>query len=40
MHMHKPVLYKFAKLFTNYMENPVMPPYLKNIPTPLPPPQP
>ena len=25
MHMHVPVLYKFAKIFTNYMENPVPP---------------
>ena len=42
MHMHIPVLYKFAKIFTNYMENPVLPPYLKkhSYPPPLPPPQP
>ena len=30
------VLYKFAKVFTNYMENPVLNPFLRNIPTPLP----
>ena len=36
-----PALYKFAKIFTNYMENPVLPPYLKkNIPTPPSPPPP
>ena len=35
------VLYKFAKIFTNYMENHVLPPYLKkNIPTPQPHPPP
>ena len=34
--MHIPVLYKFAKIFTNYMENPVLPPLLRNIPTPPP----
>ena len=32
MHMHIPVLYKFAKIFTNYMENPVLPPFIRNIP--------
>ena len=37
MHMHIPVLYKFAKVFTNYMENPILPPYLKKK-TFLPPP--
>ena len=37
MHKHIPVLYKFATIFTNYMENPVLPPYLKkNIPSPHP----
>ena len=41
MHMHIPVLYKFAKVFTNYMENPILPPYLKKKHSyPLPPPQP
>ena len=35
------VLYKFAKIFTNYMENPVLPPYIKkNLPYPPPPPAP
>ena len=38
MHMHITVLYKFAKIFTNYMENPVLPPFLRNIPNPPPPP--
>ena len=41
--MHIPVLYKFAKIFTNYMENPVLPPYLKKTfltQPPPPPPQP
>ena len=40
--MYIPVLYKFAKIFTNNMENPVLPPYLKKktfLPPP-PPPQP
>ena len=40
MHMHITVLYKFAKIFTNYMENPVLSPFLRNIPTPPPPPPP
>ena len=35
MHMHMPVLYKFAKIFTNYKENPAPPPFPRNIPTPL-----
>ena len=36
--MHITVLYNFAKIFTNYMENPVLPPFLRNIPnTPSPP---
>ena len=29
MHMYIPVLYKFAKIFTNYMENFVVPPFFK-----------
>ena len=36
MHMYIPVLYKFAKVFTNHMENPVVPPFLRKIPTPPP----
>ena len=32
--MHIPLLYKFAKIFTNNMENPALPPFLRNIPTP------
>ena len=40
MHMHITVLYKFAKIFTNYMENPVLPPFLRNIPNHHPPPPP
>ena len=36
--MHIPVLYKFAKIFTNYMENPVLPPYLKKKQHSYPPP--
>ena len=37
MHMHITVFYKFAKIFTNYMENPVLPLFLRNIPIPPPP---
>ena len=32
--MHILVLYKFAKIFTNYVENPVLSPFLRNIPPP------
>ena len=38
--MHIPVLYKFAKIFTNNMENPVLPPYLKKKKHSYPPPPP
>ena len=36
--MQIPVLYKFAKIFTNYMKNPVLPPYFEKKPFLHPPP--
>ena len=39
LYAHVHIGTKFAKIFTNYMENPAVPPFLRNIPTP-PPPQP